>query len=95
MCLYICFSLRAIYGTDDQMNGLHGSDCYSSAAREVRFFFPDSVVEPIPVGQAAKDYLAKAVNPTLLKGLTQLCKEKPRDPVVCRFIYVNPALDNF
>ena len=71
-----------MYGTDDQMNGLHGSDCYSSAAREIRFFFPDSIVEPIPVGQAARDYLAKAVNPTLLKGLTQLCKEKPRHPVV-------------
>ena len=34
------------------------------------------------MGQAAKDYLAKAVNPTLLKGLTELCKQKPRDPVV-------------
>ena len=36
----------------------------------------------MPVGQAAKDYLAKAVNPTLLKGLTELCKQKPKDPVV-------------
>ena len=84
----ICFvflfsSLRAIYGTDDQRNGLHGSDSYSSVEREIRFFFPDSIVEPIPVGQAARDYLAKAVNPTLLKGLTQLCKRKPSDPVVC------------
>ncbi|CAH1794230.1 unnamed protein product [Owenia fusiformis] len=74
--------LRAIYGTDDQRNALHGSDGYSAAEREIRFFFPDSVVEPIPVGQAARDYLAKSVNPTLLKGLTTLCKEKPRDPVV-------------
>lgn len=74
--------LRAIYGSDEQRNGLHGSDAYSSAAREIRFFFPDRVVEPIPVGQASKDYLAHAVNPTLLKGLTQLCKEKPRDPVI-------------
>ena len=32
----------AIYGTDEQRNGLHGSDSYSSAAREIRFFFPDS-----------------------------------------------------
>lgn len=74
--------LRAIYGTDDQRNGLHGSDSYSSAEREIRFFFPDSVVEPIPVGQAARDYLSKAVNPTLLKGLTHLCKQKPSDPVI-------------
>lgn len=41
MVCHIC-SLRAIYGTDDQRNGLHGSDSYSSAAREIRFFFPDS-----------------------------------------------------
>jgi nucleoside diphosphate kinase len=43
-------SLRAIYGTDDQKNAVHGSDSYSSAEREVRFFFPDSVLEPIPIG---------------------------------------------
>lgn len=40
------------------------------------------VVEPIPVGQAAKDYLARHVNPTLLKGLTELCKKKPKEPIV-------------
>jgi len=74
--------LRAIYGTDDQRNGLHASDCLESGAREIRFFFPDSVVEPISKGQVAKDYLAKAVNPTLLKGLTALCKQKPSDPVI-------------
>lgn len=74
--------LRAIYGTDDQRNALHGSDSYSSAEREIRFFFPNSIVEPIPQGQAARDYLSKAVNPTLLKGVTELCKQKPSDPVV-------------
>ena len=35
-------SLRAVYGTDDQRNALHGSDSYTSAEREIRFFFPDS-----------------------------------------------------
>lgn len=74
--------LRSIYGTDDQRNGLHGSDSYASAEREIRFFFPDSIVEPIAAGQAARDYLAKTVNPTLLKGLTQLSKQKPQDPVI-------------
>lgn len=34
------------------------------------------------VGQTAKDYLSKAVNPILLKGLTELSKQKPKDPVV-------------
>ena len=82
------FSLRAIYGTDDQRNALHGSDSFSSAQREIRFFFPDSIVEPVATGQAAKDYLSKTVNPTLLKGLTQLCKEKPADPVVSNSICI-------
>ena len=40
------------------------------------------IPEPMALGQAAKDYLAKTVNPTLLKGLTELCKKKPQDPVV-------------
>ncbi|KAK3590959.1 hypothetical protein CHS0354_034531 [Potamilus streckersoni] len=74
--------LRALYGTDDQRNALHGSDSFTSSEREIRFFFPDSIIEPVPVGQAAKDYLSKAVNPTLLKGLTELCKQKPNDPVI-------------
>ena len=42
--LFVSFStcsLRAIYGTDDQRNALHGSDSFSSAQREIRFFFPD------------------------------------------------------
>ncbi|VDQ03181.1 unnamed protein product [Trichobilharzia regenti] len=63
------------------------SDSFTSAEREIRFFFPDTVVEPIPVRLAAKDYLARNVNPTLLRGLTELCKQKPKDPVVsyCNF----------
>jgi len=74
--------LRAIYGTDDQRNALHGSDSFSSSQREIRFFFPDCIVEPVATGQAAKDYLSKSVNPTLLKGLTDLAKKKPEDPVL-------------
>uniref|UniRef100_A0A0B7BLA3 Nucleoside diphosphate kinase homolog 5 n=1 Tax=Arion vulgaris TaxID=1028688 RepID=A0A0B7BLA3_9EUPU len=74
--------LRAIYGTDDQKNALHGSDSFTSSQREIRFFFPDSIIEPVAIGQAAKDYLSKSVNPTLLKGLTDLAKKKPEDPVL-------------
>jgi hypothetical protein len=40
------------------------------------------IVEPIPIGQPAKDYLEQNVNKTLIKALTALCKEKPKDPVV-------------
>ena len=35
-------SLRALYGSDEQKNGLHASDSEGSAAREIKFIFPDS-----------------------------------------------------
>lgn len=41
-----------------------------------------AVIEPIPMGDAAKDYLSRYVSPTLLTGLTELCKKKPVDPFV-------------
>ncbi len=44
--------------------------------------FYKGIVEPIPIGQPAKDYLEQNVNKTLIKALTALCKEKPKDPVV-------------
>ncbi|PIK61874.1 putative nucleoside diphosphate kinase-like 5 [Apostichopus japonicus] len=72
---------QALYGVDDQRNAVHGSDGIVNAEREIRFMFNDSIVEPIPVKQAAKDYLERAVNITLLAGLTELCKKKPEDPV--------------
>ena len=74
-------SIRARYGTDEQCNAVHGSDSEGSAEKEIRFFFSRSIVEPIPAGQSAKDYLESKLNQTLLKGLTSLCKEKPSDPV--------------
>jgi len=74
-------SIRAKYGTDEQCNAVHGSDSEPSAEREIRFFFSRSIIEPIPFGQSAKDYLESKLNPTLLKALTQLCKEKPIDPL--------------
>jgi nucleoside diphosphate kinase len=74
-------SIRAKYGTDEQCNAVHGSDSEASAEREIRFFFNRSIIEPIPRGQSAKDYLEDRLNPTLLKALTGLCKEKPSDPI--------------
>jgi len=37
----ILCSLRAVFGTDDERNAVHGSDSSASAEREIRFFFPD------------------------------------------------------
>jgi len=76
------FSIRAVYGTDNQRNAVHGSDSAQAAAREIRFFFPDAIVEPLADTQQAQDYLICNVNPTLLKGLTALCKRKPQDPLI-------------
>ena len=34
-------SLRALYGTNGTRNATHGSDSPASAAREIKFYFPD------------------------------------------------------
>ncbi|CAF0802155.1 unnamed protein product [Adineta steineri] len=86
-------SIRALFGTNEQKNAVHGSDSAVSAEREIRFFFPNCIVEPIPVGQPAKDYLEQNVNKTLMKALTALCKEKPKDPVLWladKLMEINP-----
>ncbi|CAM4616945.1 unnamed protein product [Leuciscus chuanchicus] len=72
--------LRARLGTCDLRNAVHGSDSFSAAEKEIRFMFPNSVIEPIPMGDAAKYYLSRYVSPTLITGLTELCKKKPMDP---------------
>jgi nucleoside diphosphate kinase homolog 5 len=75
-------TIRAKYGLDEQCNAVHGSDSVSNAEREIRFFFSRSIIEPIPSNESANDYLELKLNPTLLKALTQLCKEKPHDPTL-------------
>ncbi|XP_052010874.1 nucleoside diphosphate kinase homolog 5-like [Xyrauchen texanus] len=70
--------LRARFGTCDLQNAVLGSESFSAAEREIRFIFPNSVIEPIPLG----DYLSWNVSQTLLTGLTELCKRKPTDSFV-------------
>jgi len=78
-------SLRAevAKGTDDIRNGLHGSDKVVSGARETAFFFPRMVrtVKPPPGQLPAAQFVEAELQPTLTKALTQLCKEKPPDPL--------------
>uniref|UniRef100_A0A8C5F3G6 Nucleoside diphosphate kinase B n=1 Tax=Gadus morhua TaxID=8049 RepID=A0A8C5F3G6_GADMO len=74
--------LRAKYGTSDLRNALHGSESMTAAQKEIKFMFPDSLCEPVPMAEAAGDYLSKHVNPTLIIGLTELCKQKPLDPCI-------------
>ncbi|KAJ3154520.1 NME NM23 member 5 [Geranomyces michiganensis] len=73
-------SFRAIYGQDELRNGFHVSDSPASVERDLRLFFPDTPVQPPPTADEAKAILETTVYPTLLQGLTQLCKEKPANP---------------
>ena len=69
-------SIRAVYGTDGTSNAAHGSDSPESAQREIKFFFPTLPLEP-PEGFSAEAYVAEHLQPTLLRALTAMCKEKP------------------
>ncbi|KAL5468903.1 hypothetical protein EMCRGX_G030053 [Ephydatia muelleri] len=75
-------SMRARYGHDHTRNGLHGSDSFFNAEREIKFMFPDSATfEPVLSGQLCKDYLQRHIAPVLSRGLTELSKQKPENPV--------------
>uniref|UniRef100_A0A3P8W6R4 Nucleoside diphosphate kinase B n=1 Tax=Cynoglossus semilaevis TaxID=244447 RepID=A0A3P8W6R4_CYNSE len=73
---------RAKYGTSELKNAFHGSDSFPAAEREIKFMFPNSVIEPTPSKESTQEYLSRYVNPTLLRGLTELCKHKPFNPCV-------------
>ncbi|XP_034037220.1 nucleoside diphosphate kinase homolog 5 [Thalassophryne amazonica] len=75
-------SLRAKFGSDDLRNALHGSKSFNDAEREIKFMFPHSLIEPLPTREATTEYLNTYVNPVLVRGLTELCKNKPLDPLV-------------
>jgi hypothetical protein len=47
-------SMRALYGTDGTRNSCHGSDCPASAAREIKFFFPDLKLDTAAATGGAK-----------------------------------------
>ena len=70
-------SLRAKFGTDGTQNATHGSDSPASATRELKFFFPNLTLDPVPTGDTAREYIAKELQPTLVQALSALAKEKP------------------
>lgn len=75
--MFLLHSLRALFGTDGTQNATHGSDSPQSAAREIKFFFPQLVLEPLQEADAAKNYIAEKLQPALAKALTALAREKP------------------
>lgn len=43
-------------------------------------------MDPIPTKQQTEDYIKQTLHDVLSQGLTKLAKEKPKEPVVCKFI---------
>ena len=64
----------ALYGTDGTANATHGSDSPASAAREIKFFFPNVVLEPLLEGAAAKAWISDRLQPALARALTALAR---------------------
>lgn len=84
------WTIRAMYGIDGTRNAVHGSDCIVNAEREIGFFFPYLSKSPLFMGNNAKTYLLslpslyndpkpnpETLHDLLIKGLTQLAKDKP------------------
>lgn len=45
-------------------------------------FFYAAVIEPLPSREENEEYLSRYINPVLLRGLTELCMNKPLNPIV-------------
>lgn len=50
-------SLRARFGRDGQRNALHGSSTLKAAVQEIKLFFPDMGVDPLPDDHEVRDFL--------------------------------------
>ncbi|XP_043263877.1 nucleoside diphosphate kinase homolog 5-like [Colletes gigas] len=82
--LYYPDSIRARFGRRGETfkNAVHGSSTREEAEREIHFFFPESIIEPLLKNEPATDYLWEILNPVLVEALSLCCKLKPADPVL-------------
>ncbi|XP_050449814.1 nucleoside diphosphate kinase homolog 5-like [Cataglyphis hispanica] len=82
--LYFPDSIRARYGRkgDSFKNAVHGSCNREQAEKEIHFFFPEFITEPLLKNEMAEDFLWENINPILAEGLTLCCKQRPADPVL-------------
>ncbi|GAB1860085.1 Nucleoside diphosphate kinase-like protein 5 [Camponotus japonicus] len=82
--LYFPDSIRARYGRrgDSFKNAVHGSCSREQAEKEIHFFFPEFIIEPLLRNEMAEDFLWENINPILIEGLTLCCKHRPADPVL-------------
>ncbi|XP_046392309.1 thioredoxin domain-containing protein 3 homolog isoform X2 [Ischnura elegans] len=72
-------TLRAKYGDPNNQvrNAFHGSHTLEDAEREIHFFFPNMIVDPLPNIQDMTSILDEKSLKVLEDGLITLCKEKP------------------
>ncbi|GBN55387.1 Nucleoside diphosphate kinase 5 [Araneus ventricosus] len=76
-------SVRAKFGGENILrNAVYGSESVDKAEQEIKYFFPDVRSEADDKLKASGEYLSQTVNPILLKGLIQLCRQKPDNPLV-------------
>lgn len=76
-------SIRARYGGETTLrNAIYGSESVNKAEKEIKFFFPGTKFDVECKIGTSGEYLSRTVNPILLKGLIQLCRQKPDNPLV-------------
>ena len=75
-------SIRAKYGENKQRNACHGSDSEESARREIQFFFKEAEFNLLTNDIETTRFLGQYIYPTLTKGLEELVKESPKDPIL-------------
>jgi len=89
-------SLRARFGSDQTANACHGSDSLESADREIRFYFPeigmtldDDEKASGVKGNVVEEYMAQklgnneSLKEFLIRGLSELAKQKPGSKLEC------------
>ncbi|KAF5275823.1 hypothetical protein FQR65_LT04061 [Abscondita terminalis] len=93
-------SMRVRFGLRPNVpDALHASENYTEGLKENRYVYPEGIIEPIMTEEdKVTDYFNTYVNPTLLKGLTEVCRVKPEDPICCLAEYLlknNPYQPQF
>eukprot|EP00933_Yihiella_yeosuensis_P045259 TRINITY_DN40610_c0_g1_i1.p1 TRINITY_DN40610_c0_g1~~TRINITY_DN40610_c0_g1_i1.p1 ORF type:complete len:1525 (+),score=439.03 TRINITY_DN40610_c0_g1_i1:526-4575(+) len=71
-------SIRARFGRDGQRNAVHGSESVKTAAREIRFFFPEMGADPAPDESEVCDFLFRKSSVASM-DLKTLDNTDPRD----------------
>jgi len=74
----VAMTIRPRY---DTYYGVYCSEGLAAADRDVRFFFPRSVTDGFPTDAEAREYVQTHLQDVLVRGLTEIAKNKPQDPI--------------